>query len=50
MREKLGKELEKETKEYEFRQGLAEKTMEDKIWDILLLDVPERYTNYLDSG
>ena len=50
IREKLGKELEKETKEYGFRQGLTEKTMEDKIRDKLLLDVPERYTRYSDSG
>ena len=46
----MGKELEKETKEYEFRQGLTEKRMEDKIPDKLVLDVPERYTSYSDSG
>ena len=50
IREKLGKELEKETEEYEIRQGLTEKTVEDKILNKLLLDVPKRYTNYSDSG
>ena len=41
MCEKFLKEPEKETKEYEIRQGLTEKTMEDKIRDKLHLDAPK---------
>ena len=50
IRENWVKNWKKKRKEYEFRQGLMEKTMEDKIRDKLLLDVTERYTSYSDSG